>query len=245
VQALQLQRVKQQRYTRLPQPVFGMAFPCVNKFMLQPSFKYLAESAILSRLSVAVARPWMNRPSNVTDPKLNIDQKRQGFLERAMVELFGTPAYMTVMHLTQDLMGNLLHKMGVFTPQLHVPNLSPQLLERANQTLTAQIGHRGLWGKIIFDAKSVSLTTYLSNLDKVGLSVLKEHPQFMHVTEAWFRRTKLATSATVLSGIIASALFGGVIIQKINDQWFAPLIAKFLKNHEAVHLSDTDLTLKV
>jgi len=226
-------------------PNFGNALPCSTQLLLKPSLEYLAESAILSRLSVAVARPWMNRPSNVKDATLNIDQKRQGFWERTLVECFGTPTYIMVMHGVQDLVGNILEKLGLFKAELKVSSLPRHQLERANQVLEAQMGKTGVWGSIIFEPHTTGFGYYLEQLDKVGLSELKSNPAFVKTAQQWFYRVKMGTSLTVLGGMIASALYGGIVIQKMNDRWFAPLIARRLRNHEDLHLSDKDLTLQI
>jgi hypothetical protein len=219
--------------------------PCTRRFVLQPDWTYLAESAILSRLSVSLARVWMNRPENIKDPRLNIDQKRQAFWERFMVEIFGTPAYMAVMHLTQDLTGLAMESLGILPRHLRVPSIPSSQMARANQILRDVTGEHGLWGRVIFQPQQSSYTAYLARLQQAGLQPLTQHPAFLTAAEAWFRKSKVATSFTILAGMLASAIFGGVGIQKLNDRWFAPHIGRLLKNHEDVRLPDNDLTLQV
>ncbi len=68
---------------------------------------YLAEVAALTRAATGVVRVLENRPSKQKDDQLTQNEKRQALAERCFVEIFGTAAYMTFLHLGQDMVDRI------------------------------------------------------------------------------------------------------------------------------------------
>jgi hypothetical protein len=201
--------------------------PFTRRLLLRPDISYLAQSAILSRLTVSGARIWMNRPAGIQKPGLSEMDKRQAFGERVMIEAAGTPIYMLLMHLVPDATAWTFDRVGWMRPQLKLPQLAPAERDTVHQALHAVTGRRYVLGKLLFEEKA---TTYGAVLEKLKPSGLADNPSVQRALEGWFRRSRLLASVSLLNGIVLGGIvFGGFVLQQFNDRLFAPWLAARLR----------------
>jgi hypothetical protein len=204
---------------------------------------FLLEAAIITRALTAFTRMWQNRPSKFKDQSLTPNQKRQALMERVFVEGVGTLSFVTMLQFGQDLAAKLVERM---TKMPVVPKnaagISEKGIRTANEALREVFGQnvRGVIARILYGhdlslaGKPVVRRANLSTLREVLQGKLGEQAGDKlfagireHIMPAVQKLNKGA-SLTMLAGMAASVLVSGPLIQKSNDRWFSPLVAKKL-----------------
>jgi hypothetical protein len=208
--------------------------PFTQRLVIKPDLGYLAKSALLTRLFIGGSRSYMNK--DIDDPKLSPPQKKQAFLESCFKELFGTPSYMLVMHLSSDVMGYALQKLGFIPKQLAktLPTIKDTDLTQANALLHDLMGQKGWVGKAVFNPEKISLTQYKVLLNQYQLGHLLNNPVFDQAMTQWFKRLKLGGSLGFVAQMLANILYGGIFIQQFNDKVVAPCLEKRLYRPDSV-----------
>jgi hypothetical protein len=209
--------------------------PFTERLLLKPDLVYLAQSALLSRLVVGMARSASNHPKLITDDQLSPPQKQQAFIESCFKELFGTPSYMLMMHLGADVMGWLLQKTGWLRSALKpVSGVSATQLNQANHLLNQLTGQKGIAGKVVFNADTLSLTHYTQQLTQQGLAPVLKNPAFAAQLEQMFKRLKLAGSMGFVAQMLVNIAYGGFFVQQFNDKVVAPYLERTLYKPKAL-----------
>jgi hypothetical protein len=222
---------------------FATAFPVTAQLnpLVASNWKYLLMSAIFSRIAIGLARVWENRPAKHSDPSLTQNQKRQAFLERCFVELCGTVAYIATLHIGQDLVSKLFFEgrdklnLTVFKKDVEdavgkSPHITPELHNQVKQSIDAVFGknHQGIIYRNIFgDANLANLKKTI--IQKAGLEAGEKayealKPEFVSFAKTLGR----SSTSTILGGVLISAIFGGFVTQKLNDNFVAPMSRKWL-----------------
>ncbi|HEY9687656.1 MAG TPA: hypothetical protein V6C52_11835 [Coleofasciculaceae cyanobacterium] len=208
-----------------------------------PNVGFLMEAAIITRALTAFTRMWQNMPSKFQDQSLTPNQKRQALMERVFVEGIGTLSFVTMLQFGQDLAAKLVERTANMpvVPK-NAAGISAQGIRTANETLREVFGQdvRGVIARILYGnhmslagkpaVRRANLTTIREALHgKLGeqagdalFSGMKEH-----ILPA-VQKLNRGASWTMLAGITLSVLVSGPLIQKLNDRWFSPLVAKKL-----------------
>src|SRR5690606_15671729 len=84
--------------------------------------RYLAESAVITRLMVGLVRVNENKPSKLKDPELTPRDKKKAVWERAFVEIIGTLGYLLVLHGGQDLTAKIFEASNRYNVPHQVEN---------------------------------------------------------------------------------------------------------------------------
>ncbi|HEY9745168.1 MAG TPA: hypothetical protein V6C99_03005 [Oculatellaceae cyanobacterium] len=212
----------------------------LNPFSGARFWMYLIYSTALARLLTGFARVYQNRPS-AQAPSLSENEKRQACLERFFVEIIGTTGYLVSLHLGQDVIGKLMQP-GLkkeFDALLRkiddsaLSGLNAEQARRVKNTLTTVYGD----GSHNFIARYLyeSFKTPDGKNDKVALNqvrgLLNDDALFTHVRssvplDVFIGKLRHRAAGTVFGGIFASALFGGLVVQWMNDRVFAPAVRR-------------------
>jgi hypothetical protein len=232
----------------------GLSLPITQKLLpRRENLLYLAESAVLTRLAIAGVRTWQNNPRKNTNPEQTQLEKYNALWERCFVEIFGTLGYMFTMHLGQDIMAKFLERSAALNPK----NLKEQLkklledtqkasasaatstLDKAsksnphnlirisavNSALDKVYGdsHHNLISRVLYDRATPA--NFWKELNQPNLMT---DPAIRKAIDTYTARLNRAGSLTLIAGIGAAVLFGGVIIQWLNDRVIGPLVEPFL-----------------
>lgn len=234
-----------------------VSLPITAKILpYQKNLVYLASTAVVTRMGIAGMRVWENRPSNNNNPDLTQNQKRQGVMERFFVEVPGTLLFTVLpLHLGQDFASKLFEKNSA---SLKIPQfgkghqalgLAAHEIETLNNALKEVFGrynpetqqheattegliYRRLFGQekpVGQSGKKETVTASLATLkkrlpDDVYRKVapqLKEFALKLNRSSCW----------SILGGVLLSALMGGVVTQRANDDIVAPGSKKWLAKH--------------
>jgi hypothetical protein len=234
-----------------------VSLPITAKILpYQKNLVYLASAAVVTRMGIAGMRVWENRPSNNNNPDLTENQKRQGLLERFFVEVPGTLLFTVLpLHFGQDVASKLFEKnaSSLKIPQFgkghQALGLASHEIETLNNVLKEVFGRynpetkqheattEGLIYRRLFgqekpvgqlgktETVTASLVTLKKRLpDDVYRKVapqLKEFALKLNRSSCW----------SILGGVLLSALMGGVITQRANDDIVAPTSKKWLAKH--------------
>lgn len=212
-----------------------LRFPITAK--LKPvsaeNVRYLAETAVLTRLMIGAVRVYQNKPNRNQDPDVSQLDKRKTFLERVFVELVGTLGYLLVLHGGQDITAKLLESTKRYDVNHFVrnaewfSNLSDREQKRFLQGVNEVFGEK--WGRMerVLFGPGRQNGNMLNALKKQ----LNNPRLFAKVEEGmtpYVHRLNRAASASVLGGVALSALFGGLVIQWVNDRLVSPIISVLL-----------------
>lgn len=205
--------------------------------------RYLLGAAILSRLAVGLSRcivdfPWSaagrlraakNEPISPGSEE-TVSDRFKSFEERCFMEMLGTPVHVLSLQLTQDGVSKLLEK----TPWLKAPhieqvkklaNLSGPEAEVIGQALK-EINPTHVLARAIYKPKELTgqlnqvmaktLEGFQSQLGKKSIPKAVEQAVSKTIW-GWQQRILGGSALCLMSGVLASALFSGIIWQRIND----------------------------
>ncbi|MBY0449383.1 MAG: hypothetical protein K2X01_01995 [Cyanobacteria bacterium] len=196
---------------------------------------YLASTAVLTRLCIAGARVWQNLPSKNHNPEYTTTDKYTALWERMFVEFFGTAGYMAAIHGGMDSVAKLFERSTGYQIPVVTKSIAKQLgkpLAAVNQAIkeTYGEGSHGLISRVLFKQGN------LASLEKkLGISLSDAKAKGLKdLFEPFARKINRAASLSTLSGVLTGALFGGFVIQILNDRIFAPFIAPAINNLFAI-----------
>ena len=196
---------------------------------------YLASTAVLTRLCIAGARVWQNLPSKNHNPEYTSTDKYTALWERMFVEFFGTAGYMAAIHGGMDAVAKLFERSTGYQIPVVSKSIAKQLgkpLEKIQQAVkeTYGEGSHGLVSRVLFKQGN------LASLEKkLGISLNDPVAKGLKdLFEPFARKINRAASLSTLSGVLTGALFGGFVIQILNDRIFAPFIAPAINNLFAI-----------
>jgi len=209
---------------------------------------YLLEIAAVTRLMIGGLRVVQNTPSSNKSNQLTEYQKRKSFFERCFIELFGTGGYMIMLHVGQDLMSKLFEAQTSYESPLMKTPLSEMTrsdMNKVNQIMLDVFGrdregiisrvlygtnkHDPVTGKIINEKATYStLKNKLAAVFDKDMMAKLEEKFLSPKVEPYVRKLYRASSVSVLAGVIGGALFGGIVIQWLNDNIFSPLFVPTL-----------------
>lgn len=217
----------------------GLSLPITQKLIpRRENLVYLAESAVLTRLAIAGMRTWQNAPSKNKNPDQSTLEKYNSLWERFFVEILGTAGYMTFMHLGQDLMAKVLESRKSLNPtellkqlensktiQGMTPDQRAKILPELSKALEKVFGtsSQNIVSKVLYE--NANLASFWKTLDHPELL---NTPEFRGIVEKFASQLNRCGSLTLLSGIGAGVLFGGVIVQWMNDRFIGPVVEPFL-----------------
>lgn len=201
---------------------------------------YLASSAVLTRLGIAGVRVWQNEPSKNHNPEYSKVDKYSALWERIFVEFIGTGGYMLTIHAGMDVFANFIEqklKLPLFKKgRDKLPGFSDKQTQatfhKVNRALKDVYGEseRGIIKRSIFDG--ASRKRLFDQLKKAHVDV--ENPIIQkHVVnklDDYIMKLNKHCAYTWGVGILLGALFGGVVIQFVNDRIFAPYVVPFINN---------------
>lgn len=204
---------------------------------------YLLEIAAVTRLLIGGLRVAQNSPSSYKTNDLTVFQKRKSFLERCFIELFGTGGYMIMLHFGQDMMSKLFEAQTSYAPpQMKTPlsEMTRPQMQKVNGIMLDVFGrdregiisrvlygvnkHDPVTGRIINQKATYStLKDKLGNVFDADMMAKLEEKFLAPKVEPYVRKLYRASSVSVLAGVLGSALFGGIVIQWLNDNIFSPV----------------------
>lgn len=209
----------------------------LNVFAGAQTWVYLMYSTALARLATGLARVYQNRPS-AQDPSLSEAEKRQACIERFFVEIFGTLSYLLFLHLGQDVTAKFLEpKLKASLNDLVSRIESPTSGLTAKQALKAKTALTSIYG----DSSSHFIDRYLygsKNGLRANLANMKAHMKddalFHYVRssvplDTFTSMLRRRAALSVFGGVAASAIFGGLVTQWLNDRLFAPAVRRALE----------------
>jgi hypothetical protein len=208
----------------------GVSLPITRKLnpLRRENLLYMAETAVLTRLSIALMRTWQNVPSKNNNPEASQLDKHKSLWERFFIEILGTSGYMLAMHLGQDLMAKWLETRTVLNPNKMLEGIEG-LSIREMETLTDKVhkvfgdSPKGIVSRVLYGKAN------LANLYReLGTSRLAENTIIRDAVEGYAKRLNRFGAYTLLAGIAAGVAFGGVVVQFVNDRFFGPVVEPFL-----------------
>jgi hypothetical protein len=208
----------------------GIALPITAKLnpLTPANWLYMAKSAVLTRLSIALMRTWQNAPSKNNNPLASPLEKHQSLWERFFVEILGTTGYMLAMHVGQDLMAKVLERTEALNPNKLLEGMVG--LSNAESTFLKDMVHEhfgetanGIISRSLYNKANGA--SFLKALEKSPLgSAFINNSQFIKTLDGFLHQLNKCSSGTLLAGIAGGVLFGGVIVQFVNDRFFGPVV---------------------
>jgi hypothetical protein len=238
-----------------PLPGLAQWLPITAKLNLfdRGNLPYLIKTALLTRLAVGAVRVLENRPSKQTDPNLTPNQKRQALVERGFVEIVGTSVYMVALHLGQDLFSKVyenaksLDLEPLLLKNAGALHLSPEKINAIDKGITEVFGKHSKSGETVLDSRGLisrhmfgERSKQYGEVVKADLATLREklgddlfqaaktaNPKI----EAFAMRLGRSSTWSIAAGVALSALVGGWMTQRINDNIVAPKARRWLNRH--------------
>ncbi|MEB3245846.1 MAG: hypothetical protein VKJ06_07675 [Vampirovibrionales bacterium] len=190
----------------------------LNPFKLK-NLPFLLTNATIVRAAVGFARcyqDWMN-----PDPAKSKWDKRSEFWERVLGgEIAGTGMFMLALQLGQDLMAGHFERQPANAPQAFI-DAQKQLSSPEKALLTQAIDKGfgglkpdGLMERLFYKGYGLAKVEHHLNLTPQGKALLAKIEQPLN---HYAVRLKMGGYKMFAAGAIASALFGGLISQLINE----------------------------
>lgn len=208
----------------------GLSLPITSK--LDPrnraNLLYMAETAVLTRLAIAGMRTWQNAPSKNKNPDASMQEKYNSLTERLFIEILGTSGYMLAMHFGSDMLAKAMEARDSLNPKKMLESLkdvSPEEWKVVKDAVFKVYGEnpQGIIARVLYGKAN------LSNLAQaLSPSKLMENPAVRTHLEQFATKLNRAGSMAILSGIGTGVLFGGVIVQWLNDRFIGPVVEPFL-----------------
>ncbi len=230
-------------------PAFRM-LPRLNPLKSE-NLLYLASSAVITRLTVAGIRVWENQPEKNNNPEYNKVDKFSTLWERIFIEIFGTVGYMITMHVAWDMMANLYErnlklplmetagKIKSFVGMTEAESLD--IAQKVNKALKEVYGESekgvGLIDRAIFGPspnKQATRKNLLNAFERLNIKnpeVIKEIMGELKASgtiENFISELNKKCTKTMIVGVLLGAIFGGVVIQYVNDRLFSPYFVPFV-----------------
>ncbi len=215
---------------------------------------YLASSAVITRFAVAGIRVWENQPEKNKNPEYNRVDKYSSLWERTFIEPIGTAGYMMTMHAGMDAMAHYFErnikrplfdttkeKVKAFAGMTQEESI--KVLEKANQAIKKIYGEsptgKGIIDRALFGPSPALRATrknLLTQLEKTGVDIrntaildrIMGSMKKPGTLEHFITDVNLKCAKTIGVGILLGAVFGGVVIQWVNDRVFSPYMVPFI-----------------
>lgn len=212
----------------------GLSLPITSKLnpLSQANWLYMAKSAVLTRLAIALMRTWQNLPNKNNNPQASPLEKHQSLWERFFIEILGTTGYMLAMHLGQDALAKVLESHPTLDPSRigdGIVGLSHPESQLLKDTIHQFFGEKskGLISRTLYGKANLANVFKALETSPMGASLMN-NDQVRVSLEKFITQLNWRASATLLAGIGAGVMFGGVIVQFVNDRIFGPVVEPFL-----------------
>jgi hypothetical protein len=135
---------------------------------------------------------------------------------------------MLAMHVGQDLMAKVLERTEALNPNKLLEGMVG--LSNAESTFLKDMVHEhfgetanGIISRSLYNKANGA--SFLKALEKSPLgSAFINNSQFIKTLDGFLHQLNKCSSGTLLAGIAGGVLFGGVIVQFVNDRFFGPVV---------------------